>query len=162
MLEVIDYITGQKEVFHAKQHSHDALASLTPDSGLGPGYRDRHADWRSNGPKWLRVVGCLLIAGSLNTVQSFIACFGLATLGVDLSLSSSWTTCSDVGRELTGTLSGSMNMMGSLGAFCSSLAFPYLLKITGNPQTYFLAAAALDALAVLCWLGVRPERPLGK
>jgi ACS family glucarate transporter-like MFS transporter len=103
---------------------------------------------------------CLLIAGSLNSVQSFIVCFGLATLGVDLSLSPSWTTCSDVGREFTGTLSGSMNMMGSLGSFCSSLAFPYLLKVTGNPQTYFLTAAALNAVAILCWIGVRPDRPL--
>jgi ACS family glucarate transporter-like MFS transporter len=103
---------------------------------------------------------CLLIAGSLNTVQSFIVCFGLATLGVDLSLSSSWTTCSDVGREFTGTLSGCMNMMGSLGSFCSSLAFPYLLKVTGKPQAYFLTAAALNVVAILCWIGVRPDRPL--
>ena len=105
---------------------------------------------------------CLLVAGSVNTVQSFVVCFGLATLGVDLSLSSSWTACSDVGREFTGTLSGSMNMMGALGSFCSSLAFPYLLKATGKPQAYFLTAAALNVVAVLCWIGVRPDRPLGK
>lgn len=105
---------------------------------------------------------CLLVAGSLNTVQGFIVCFGLATLGVDLSLSSSWTTCSDVGREFTGTLAGSMNMMGSLGSFCSSLAFPYLLKVTGTPQTYFLTAAALNVVAILCWIGMRPDQPLRK
>jgi ACS family glucarate transporter-like MFS transporter len=103
---------------------------------------------------------CLVAAGFMNTVHGFIICFGLATLGVDLSLSPSWTTCSDVGRELTGTLSGSMNMMGSLGSFCSSLAFPYLLKITGKPQTYFLTAATLNVGAILCWLAMRPDRPL--
>jgi ACS family glucarate transporter-like MFS transporter len=105
---------------------------------------------------------CLLVAGSLSTVQGFVVCFGLATLGVDLSLSSSWTTCADVGREFTGTLSGCMNMAGSLGSFCSSLAFPYLLKVTGKPQTYFLMAAALNVLAIVCWIGVRPDRPLRK
>ena len=106
--------------------------------------------------------GCLLIAGSLTTVQGFIVCFALATLGVDLSLSSSWTTCADVGREFTGTLSGCMNMAGALGSFCSSLAFPFLLKITGQPQTYFLTAAALNVLAILCWIGMHPDRPLRK
>ena len=71
-------------------------------------------------------------------MQSFIACFALATLGVDLAIAPSWAICSDVGKEYTGTLSGAMNMMGALGSFASSLAFPALLKITGAVQTYFL------------------------
>jgi MFS transporter, ACS family, glucarate transporter len=55
-----------------------------------------------------------------------------------------------------------MNMAGALGSFCSSLAFPFLLKITGQPQTYFLTAAALNVLAILCWIGMHPDRPLRK
>jgi ACS family glucarate transporter-like MFS transporter len=102
----------------------------------------------------------LLVAGYLNTVQGFVACFGLATLGVDLSISPSWTISSDVGREYTGTLSGLMNMMGSLGSLASSLAFPYLLKITGSVHAYFSLAAVLNVIAILCWLGVRPDLPL--
>jgi ACS family glucarate transporter-like MFS transporter len=96
----------------------------------------------------------------LGTVQSFIACFALATLGVDLAIAPSWALCSDVGKEYTGTLSGAMNMMGALGSFASSLSFPYLLKITGAVQTYFWLAAALNLFAILCWLGIRPDRPL--
>jgi MFS transporter, ACS family, glucarate transporter len=103
---------------------------------------------------------CLLLAGSLGTVQSFIVCFALATLGVDLAIAPSWAFCSDVGKEYTGTLSGAMNMMGALGSFASSLSFPYLLKITGAVQTYFWLAAALNLFAILCWLGMRPDRPL--
>ncbi len=103
---------------------------------------------------------CLLLAGSLVTVQGFIACFALATLGVDLAIAPSWALCSDVGKEYTGTLSGAMNMMGALGSFCSSLAFPYLLRITGTVQTYFWLAAALNVFAILCWLGMRPDLPL--
>jgi ACS family glucarate transporter-like MFS transporter len=103
---------------------------------------------------------CLLVAGSLDTVQSFIACFALATLGVDLAIAPSWAVCSDVGKEYTGTLSGAMNMMGALGSFASSLAFPYLLKITGAVQTYFWLTAALNVFAILCWLVMRPDQPL--
>jgi ACS family glucarate transporter-like MFS transporter len=96
----------------------------------------------------------------LTTVQSFIACFALATLGVDLAIAPSWAICSDVGKEYTGTLSGAMNMMGALGSFANSLAFPHLLNITGDVQTYFWLTAALNVFAILCWLGVRPDRPL--
>jgi nitrate/nitrite transporter NarK len=53
-----------------------------------------------------------------------------------------------------------MNMMGSAGSFCSSLAFPFMLRTTGRPQAYFLVAAALNAIAILCWVGMRPDRPL--
>ena len=102
----------------------------------------------------------LLFAGSADTVQSFVLCFGIATFGVDLTLSPSWTVSSDVGRHYTGTLSGAMNTMGSLGSFVSSLAFPWLLKLTGTPETYFYAAAALDVVAIMCWLNMRPDRPL--
>jgi nitrate/nitrite transporter NarK len=51
-------------------------------------------------------------------------------------------------------------MMGALGSFASSLAFPYLLKITGAVQTYFWLTAALNVFAILCWLAMRPDQPL--
>jgi ACS family glucarate transporter-like MFS transporter len=103
---------------------------------------------------------CLLLAGQVSTIHGFVLCFALATLGVDLSISPSWTISSDVGQEYTGTLSGAMNTMGSLGSFASSLAFPYFLKLTGNVQTYFFVAAGLNVLAILCWLRIEPEKPL--
>ena len=82
---------------------------------------------------------------------ALIACFALATFGLDLTASPSWTVCSDVGRERTGTVSGAMNMAGSLGSFASSFCFPYLLTLTGNIQTYCLAAALLNLLALASW-----------
>ncbi|MEK7407581.1 MAG: MFS transporter [Acidobacteriota bacterium] len=102
----------------------------------------------------------LVAAASMASPASFIACFALATFGLDLTLSPSWTTCSDIGGRLTGTLSGAMNTMGSVGSFVSSLAFPWLLGLTGGIQTYFYMAAALNVVAVLCWWRIRPDRPL--
>jgi ACS family glucarate transporter-like MFS transporter len=99
----------------------------------------------------------LVTAGFMPTPGAFTVCFALATLGVDLAISPSWTVCSDIGREYTGALSGAMNMIGSLGSFTSSIAFPYLLNATGAAQTYFFVAAALNLLAVLCWCAIRPE-----
>jgi hypothetical protein len=41
--------------------------------------------------------------------------------------------------------------MGSAGSFASSVAFPWLLTVTGSIKMYFFAAAFLNALAVAGW-----------
>ena len=102
----------------------------------------------------------LIAATAMNTVTGFVACFAIATFGLDLTLSPSWTTCSDVGRRLTGTLSGAMNTLGSIGSFASSIAFPWLLGLTGDVRAYFYLAAALNVVAVVCWWRIRPDRAL--
>jgi ACS family glucarate transporter-like MFS transporter len=131
-----------------------ALATWT--SGLS-------VDWiyRRSGLLWSRrlpamagfsiAVVSLLAAAYTQTAQSFIACFALTTFGVDFTLSPSWTVCSDVAGPRTGTLSGAMNTMGSLGSFASSICFPWMLAWTGNSKAYFLAAAMLDIIAIVCW-----------
>ena len=101
----------------------------------------------------------VIAAAYMPTPISFILCFALTTFGVDFTLSPSWTVCSDVAGRYTATLSGAMNTMGSFGSFVSSVTFPWLLGLTGNIKTYFLAAACLNALAVLWWWRIRPEPP---
>jgi ACS family glucarate transporter-like MFS transporter len=101
----------------------------------------------------------LLAAPAMTTVVGAVICFSIATLGVDMTLSPSWTTCQDIAGPRTGTLSGAMNMVGNAGSFVSSITFPLLLQSTGSAATYFYAAAALNVLAILCWARVRPDRP---
>ena len=84
----------------------------------------------------------------------FIFWFGVVVLGLDFTVSSSWTVCSDLGREHTGVVSGGMNMMGAIGSFACSLAFPYALRSSGRTEAFFFAAAALDILAIVCWFGL--------
>jgi ACS family glucarate transporter-like MFS transporter len=100
----------------------------------------------------------LVAAPSSSTVTGAVICFSLATLGVDMTLSPSWTACQDLAGPRTGVLSGAMNMVGNLGSFVSSIAFPTLLQATGNVGVYFYLAAALNLVAILCWLRVRPDR----
>ena len=83
--------------------------------------------------------------------NGFIGCFAVATFGVDLTLSPSWTVCADIGGIRTGALSGAMNMLGSLGALASSVLFPFLLGSTGDIKAYFYLAAFLDVAAMVGW-----------
>ncbi len=89
----------------------------------------------------------------------FVFCFGLATFGVDMTLSPSWAFCNDIGGANSGAVSGSMNMVGNIGAALSAIAFPLLLnKETGSANTFFMLAAGLNGVAIVTWCFMNPKR----
>jgi ACS family glucarate transporter-like MFS transporter len=102
----------------------------------------------------------LLPAPFMRSPVGFIACFTLTTIGVDLTVSSSWTVCCDVGGKYSGTLSAAMNTMGAIGSFASSLLFPHLIGWTGNIKVYFYVAALLNIVALGCWKYIEPAKSL--
>jgi ACS family glucarate transporter-like MFS transporter len=102
----------------------------------------------------------LCVAPYMHSPGWFIACFALMTFGVDVTLSSSWTVCCDVGVEYSGTLSAAMNTLGAMGSLASSLLFPLLMNWTGNVKAYFYIAAVLNVIALVCWKYIDPARTL--
>jgi MFS transporter, ACS family, glucarate transporter len=107
------------------------------------------------------VFGAAALVGAVQakSAAGAVACFAVATFGVDVTLSPSWTLCIDIAGDRAGTLSGAMNMFGNIGSFVSSLAFPLLLRWTGSSNAYFYGAAAINVLAALLWLTMRRARP---
>ncbi len=95
------------------------------------------------------------------TPATAVACFALATFGVELSISPSWAYCMDIGGRSSGALSGAMNMAGNFGAVASSNVFPLLYGATGGPGAYFMVAAVLNFSGAMCWLGMRSPRRAG-
>lgn len=98
------------------------------------------------------IVGC---AYAVTPLSSSIW-FSLCIFGADMTLSPSWTSCVDIGRSKSGFVSGTMNMAGNVGAFVTSLAFPYLLDWTGSPLSFFFVAAMINLLAISLWFVVDP------
>ncbi len=89
----------------------------------------------------------------------FVFCFGLATFGVDMTLSPSWAFCNDIGGINSGAVSGSMNMVGNIGAALSAIVFPLLLnKETGSANNFFMLAAGLNFAAIVTWCFMNPNR----
>jgi sugar phosphate permease len=77
----------------------------------------------------------------------------------DLIMGPAWAACADVGERHAGTLSGAMNMMGSLvGAVGMKLA-GYLLYEHRDPLLFSVFACSY-VLAALCWLLVDVTKPL--
>lgn len=86
---------------------------------------------------------------------------GLASLFGDLSMTSSWSACMDVGGKFSGTYSGAMNMMGNLGGALGPVVVGHLLVSTHqNWAVIFNISAAVYFLGGLCWLFIDPVTPL--
>ncbi len=121
-------------------------------------YRSRYRVWSRRIPAVLGFA--LSFAGLLalmraNSPGAATACFSLAVFGSDMTVGPSWVFCADIAGTKVGSVSGAMNMVGNVGSFVSANAFPVLLSATGTSAAYFLVAAALNVLALLCWLGMR-------
>lgn len=106
---------------------------------------------------------------SSETVWPFIACFTLATFGVEMTLSPSWAFCMDIGGSRSGAVSASMNMVGNIGAALSAVLFPYfrdnvtipvIAPVQNTPAAFFVFAAGMNVLAILCWTFMNPRREL--
>ena len=92
-----------------------------------------------------------------------MAALGAAGFANDLAMPPSWSVCMDLGGRHAGTLSGSMNMWGSVGGGLAPVMAGYLLGWTGdNWNVVFYAAAAAYALGLLCWITLDSTTPLDK
>ncbi|HEV7350281.1 MFS transporter [Telluribacter sp.] len=121
-------------------------------------YRKGHQRWSRTIPA---MVGFTLAAGGLvgsiyqEEVVGAVAFLAIALLGADMTLPPSWALCVDIGKAQSGLISGTMNMAGNLGAFLTSLAFPYLFAWSGSVTPFFLTGALLNIAAVAMWLRMR-------
>jgi nitrate/nitrite transporter NarK len=103
----------------------------------------------------------LVVSANLQNAVWAMLAMALASFSNDLVMASSWGACMDVGGRFAGTLSGTMNMMGNLGAALSPIAIAYILEATGNNRTIaFYVSSAVYLLAALSWRFLDPVTPL--
>jgi ACS family glucarate transporter-like MFS transporter len=88
----------------------------------------------------------------------FIGWFSAATFGVDMTLSPSWSFCNDIGGGNSGAVSGSMNMVGNIGAALGIILFPIMKEVYGSANPFFAMAAGLNVVAVIAWCFMNPKR----
>src|ERR1039458_206382 len=100
----------------------------------------------------------MCVAPHAQTPGGAVLALAIATFGVDLTLSPSWTLCIDIAGGHTGTLTGAMNMCGNIGSFVSSLAFPVLFRWTGRYETFFYSAAVINLCGAFLWFTLWDRR----
>ena len=88
---------------------------------------------------------------------------GIAGLFNDFVMPPAWAACMDIGGRYSGTVSGSMNMMGNIAGALSPLAIGYLLAWTGGNWTLtFYVSAAVYSLGAVCWIFLDAETPIAQ
>lgn len=86
---------------------------------------------------------------------------GPASFCNDLTMPGTWSACMDIGGRFAGTLSGSVNMMGALGAAAAPLAIGLILDSTArNWAVVFWLSGIVYFAGGLCWWWLDPVTPL--
>lgn len=109
---------------------------------------------------FLAALGMALLATIDASPGLSIVFLSIAIFGADMTLSPSWAFCIDIGKENAGTVSGTMNMAGNLGAFVTIIAFPYLLEWTGRHEPFFYVCCSLSAIGIIMWSLMKPEKSI--
>ena len=85
--------------------------------------------------------------------------FALTVATCMLTTASSWSTCVDIGREHSATVSATMNTSGQIAAIVMPLV-GYSLKWFDNWNVPFYLLAGLFVMGAMCWVFIDPKKPV--
>lgn len=131
-------------------------------------------------PRLARKIGSVMLARRIVAIVGFVgasACIfafvqvanpvramlllGLAGFFNDFVMPACWAGCMDIGGRYSGTVSGSMNMIGNIGGALSPLIVGYILTwYPGNWTLTFYLSAAIYLMGGVCWLFIDAHTPL--
>jgi MFS family permease len=105
--------------------------------------------------------GILILAASV-TMQPRLAAalIGFAAAACMLTTAPFWSTCVDIGREHSATVSAAMNTSGQLAAIALQPIVGYSVKWFDNWNVPFWLLGALFFVGAGCWLFIDPRRPV--
>ena len=103
----------------------------------------------------------ILVFTTLENPTLAMLMLGLSGFFNDFTMPPSWTACMDLGGRYAGTVSGGMNMAGSVAGACSPLVIGYLLDATAQNWTLtFYITAAIYVLGAVCWIFLDSHTPV--
>jgi MFS transporter, ACS family, glucarate transporter len=77
-----------------------------------------------------------------------------------LTTATAWSTCVDIGRENSATVSATMNTSGQIAAMASAPIVGYSVKWFGDWNMPFFLLGGLFLVGSLCWVFIDPRRPV--
>jgi len=104
---------------------------------------------------------CIFIfTGVADPVRAMFV-LGMAGFFNDFVMPAAWASTMDIGGRFAGTVSGAMNMMGSIAGASSVTLVGYLLAWTaGNWTLTFYISAAIYLVGAACWLFLDSHTPV--
>jgi MFS family permease len=104
---------------------------------------------------------CIIIFTGIDDPRRAMIVLGFAGFFNDFVMPAAWAGTMDIGGRYSGTVSGAMNMMGSISGAASVLFVGYLLAWTsGNWTLTFYISAAIYLIGAVCWLFLDSHTPI--
>jgi sugar phosphate permease len=131
------------------------------------GYLSDHFSLRLGVKKGRRLVGSVCLALSAVCLFLTAATTGkftgilFLTLGfgiMDCMLPSAWAMCLDIGKKYAGAITGAMNSAGNIGGFACSIAFGYIIEISGNYNVAIVVIGTLVLTSSFLFSRIDPEK----
>jgi cyanate permease len=85
---------------------------------------------------------------------------GLAAATCMLTTATFWSTCVDIGRDYSATVSATMNTSGQIAAIVLQPVVGYSVKWFGNWNVPFWLLGAMFLVGAACWLFIDPRQPV--
>jgi len=102
----------------------------------------------------------VLAATATSDPKTAAVLFALTVATCMLTTAASWSTCVDIGREHSATVSATMNTSGQIAAILMPPIVGYSLKWFGNWNVPFYLLAGLYVMGALCWMFIDPKKPV--
>ncbi|PYX52141.1 MAG: MFS transporter, partial [Acidobacteria bacterium] len=109
-------------------------------------------------PAMLASGAFLIPAAMAHSAWTAILCLTASLFFLELVISPAWAVPMDVGGEYSGTVSGVMNMAGSLAASISPIVFGVLVQRGWWIAPFFISAGVLLTGALIWTSLIDPER----
>jgi MFS family permease len=104
---------------------------------------------------------CIVIFTGIDDPVRAMFVLGMAGFFNDFVMPAAWASTMDIGGRYAGTVSGAMNMMGSIAGASSVTVVGYLLFWTGDNWTLtFYISAAIYLVGAICWLALDSHTPV--
>jgi MFS family permease len=104
---------------------------------------------------------CIFFFEGIEDPRRAMIVLGFAGFFNDFVMPAAWAGTMDIGGRYSGTVSGAMNMMGSIAGASSTLVVGYLLAWTsGNWAVTFYISAAIYLVGAICWLFLDSHTPV--
>ncbi len=110
---------------------------------------------------FLGASACIYIFTGIDNPLYAMFVLGLAGFFNDVTMPAAWAGTMDIGGRYAGTVSGAMNMMGSIAGAFSVTAVAYILTWTNNDWTLtFMISSGIYLVGAVCWLFLDSHTPV--
>jgi MFS transporter, ACS family, glucarate transporter len=103
---------------------------------------------------------CIVSASATSDGATAAVLIALAACTCMLTTAPAWSTCVDIGREHSGTVSATMNTSGQFAAMVLQPVAGYSAQWFDNWDAPFWLLAGLFVMGAVCWMFVEPEKPV--